>query len=190
MEMRTLGKFLVFGIILILISMNSFVSSQDFKEVQKIINNRISCSELSEDQLEVLGDYYMEQMHPGELHEKMDNIMGGEGSLALRNVHINMGKSFYCGDQNAMSPSMVNMMMGRTNMQNYGMMGNYSSFFGFYGNIFIMLFWILIIILIMWIIIKLSKNNKKETSLEILKRRYAKGEINKKEFDKLKKDLM
>ncbi|MBS3149450.1 SHOCT domain-containing protein [Candidatus Woesearchaeota archaeon] len=70
------------------------------------------------------------------------------------------------------------------------MMGNYSSFFGFYGNIFIMLFWILIIILIMWIIIKLSKNNKKETSLEILKRRYAKGEINKKEFDKLKKDLM
>ena len=68
-------------------------------------------------------------------------------------------------------------------------MMDYLTFGMMYGYGFSMLiFWILLIGLIIWIILKLFNNN--DSSLGILKRRYARGEINKKEFDKLKKDLL
>jgi putative membrane protein len=60
------------------------------------------------------------------------------------------------------------------------------------------IFWILIIVgivfLIRWLIDQ-GRTNKKmlsgeKSALEILKRRYAKGEINKEEFEQKKKDLL
>jgi len=68
-------------------------------------------------------------------------------------------------------------------------MMDYFTFGWMYGYGFIVLiFWILLIAAVIWVILKLV--NKNDSSIEILKRRYAKGEINKKEFDKLKKDLL
>ena len=37
-------------------------------------------------------------MHPGESHEIMDKMMDGEGSEALRQVHINMARRLYCNE--------------------------------------------------------------------------------------------
>jgi len=58
------------------------------------------------------------------------------------------------------------------------------------------IFWIAvlfgIIFLIKWIV-QQSKENEprvKEDALEILKKRYAKGEINQEEFEQKKKDLL
>lgn len=59
-------------------------------EGKKLVESKISCDRLINEQLEAIGDYYMEQMHPGESHEIMDNMMGGEGSESLKQVHINM----------------------------------------------------------------------------------------------------
>lgn len=59
-----------------------------------------------------------------------------------------------------------------------------------------MLFWAIVIIAIVVMLIRglsSSQSNKKsrdEDSLDIAKNRYAKGEITKKEFEQLKKDLV
>ena len=68
---------------------------------------------------------------------------------------------------------------------------------GWFGPLFMLIFWVLIIVLIILLIRWLlssshttSQSTVKEVSaLEILKKRYARGEINKDEFEAKKKDL-
>ena len=82
-------------------------------------------------------------------------------------------------------------------MMNFG----YSPFeFGFLGPIFMILFWGLIIfgivVLVRWFAGQGSgrydhhDRGNSNSALEILKERYAKGEIDKKEFEDKKKDLV
>lgn len=58
------------------------------------------------------------------------------------------------------------------------------------------IFWIAIIALIVFLIIRFTNQNKSnrnigtgDSSLDILKKRYAQGEISKEEFERMKKDL-
>ena len=65
---------------------------------------------------------------------------------------------------------------------------------GFVGGIVMILFWVLIIAGVMYLaklVIKGSKGEEKpETALDILKKRYAKGEISREEFEEKKKDML
>src|SRR3989344_7637294 len=120
---------------MILVSLPFILASDEeiFAEARNIIEQKILCNELSTYQLEILGDYFMEQMHPGELHEIMDERMGGEGSENLRQVHINMGQIFYCGEQGALPMGRMNLMMGRGG---YGIMGGYPlSYYNLTGSL-------------------------------------------------------
>ncbi len=169
---------------------------ETFVEAESIIDAKIDCDQLTDEQLEVIGDYYMEQMHPGESHETMDEMMGGEGSESLKNMHINMARSFYCGEHGMMDSGMMDMMMGRNNMMNIEDNGGVNMMwpfgfgmgFGMFGFFFMIIFWGLIIWLVIWIITRATKSQK-QSPLDILKKRYAKGEINKKIFEKMKKEL-
>jgi len=66
---------------------------------------------------------------------------------------------------------------------------------GGWGTMFMGFFFLLFIGLIAYFIVKSTKTTptevsvKENTSLEILKKRYARGEIKKEEYDKIKKDL-
>lgn len=80
---------------------------------------------------------------------------------------------------------------------NYGP-GYYSlnSGFSIFGLVLTVLFWGLLIMLIVKLVKSFHCHHYEETeevagdrSLEIVKERYAKGEIDKKEFEQLKKDL-
>ena len=140
---------------------------EDFSEAERIIKQKISCDNLTNDDLEILGDYFMEQMHPGELHEIMDERMGGEGSLALKQAHINMGRIFYCGENQASYGGMMNTMMGRGTMYSSGMINNYyrnydspNYFTGFLINLFLIVLIILIVVWIIKILFSESRNQK------------------------------
>lgn len=81
--------------------------AESFAQAQSLIAQNASCSTLSEEQLEMIGDYYMEQMHPGEAHEMMDAMHGGEGSLELGQMHTAMARNIYCDGKSGFSAGRI-----------------------------------------------------------------------------------
>ncbi len=151
----------------LVITLTSVSAHGNFNETKQLIDSGISCKELTNEQLEEIGDYYMEQMHPGESHELMHNMVGGENSETTKLMHINMAKSIYCGENVGMA-GMMGMMSG--DMMGSGMMtgnvvGNSGNMMYGYGwNIYNLLYLILLIgliILVILIIIKLIRDLKK-----------------------------
>jgi putative membrane protein len=61
-----------------------------------------------------------------------------------------------------------------------------------FGGIWMVLFWGGLIALIVWGVNRLSRrgdSSRKQDPLDIAKERYAKGEISREEFEKIKMDL-
>ena len=180
---KAIALFILFSVLL---TSQVLAQEHDFTEIKSLIDSGVSCSELTNEQLEEIGDYYMEQMHPGEAHEIMDNMMGGEGSESMKKVHINMARRLYCNE---------NVYIGYGMMGSGGMMGNYQPYYGYsnsgYWNLFWIVFLVATIILIALLVYKfgVKKAASSETPLSILKKRFARGEITKKQFDNVKRDL-
>ena len=160
-------KIILIGLFIILFSFLVVAQEEhDFGEAKKIIDSGISCSNLTNEQLESIGDYFMEQMHPGEAHEYMDRMMGGEGSESLKQVHINIARRIYCNED-------VGGMMGM--MSGGGMMGNYyyqnsqngnsyqNNFIGFQIFFYILIILVIIILILVTFLLinKLKKGGKK-----------------------------
>lgn len=80
-------------------------------------------------------------------------------------------------------------------MGGYGMTGGFGGGFGF-GGIFMILWWVLIIagivVLVKWLATSFGTGGRsggESKALDLLKERYARGEIDEQEFQKRKRDL-
>ena len=121
-------------------------------------------------------------------------------------MHITMGKRLSGCDTKAEFPAgsgeWMPMMMGMgggmwpmdsefNSFNNNSMMGY--GLGGFGGGIVMILFWVLIIVgiiaLVRYTMDNSAKSGSSKSALDILKERYAKGEIDKNEFEAKKKDL-
>lgn len=166
----------IFALVILSISFVLAKGEGNFAAAEEIIRQKISCDVITEDQLELIGDYFMEQMHPGKLHDIMDEIMdermGGEGSETLRQVHISMARSFYCGEPGIMPSGMMNAMMGRNGfgmMMGINQIGGMNMMQGYYGgygsygmNLFGWVFMLLLIVALILLIIWLYKQIQKK----------------------------
>ena len=183
----------VIGLVLLLNISSVLAYEHNLAETKQLIDSEIGCDKITDEQLEAIGDYYMEQMHPGESHELMDNMMGGEGSESLKQVHINIAKRLYCNENVYIGYGMMG-SGGMMSMMGRGMMGSYPASYDYsnygYWNIFWILLSTAVIFLIVWIIHRFGiKKTASETPLNILRKRFAKGEINKKQFEEMKKEM-
>ena len=168
---------LFFGILLLSIFLVSANVSHkmEIEEGRKLVESNVVCDKLNDNQLEAIGEYYMEQMHPGEAHDAMHKMMGiEEGTNEHEQFHVNIAQMMYCGNgttgygmmgsgdmmkimpmMNMMrwqNPTQINMVRRMTGSSGYG--------FG-YWNFLNLLYLILIIGLIILVflgIIKLWRN--------------------------------
>jgi len=182
---------------------------QEGKELwNKLQAKEVACADLNDEQYGVLGEYFMGQM-AGNSHAAMNAMMiQAHGEDGEEQIHIVMGKRLSGCDTSAAFPAisggwmpMMNMMWGgwsspfdSNNSTNNNMMNFGFGPFGGFGWIFMILWWVLIIAGIVALIKWLTNqshgtHNHEKSALEILQERYAKGEIDKKEFEERGKDL-
>lgn len=169
--------------------MSEIRQEQGLKSDENINADKVSASKLEE-----LGDSVMEAMiGNSEVHEQMDKNMGGEGSATLTALHKKIGYNYLVGYPNGMMDLMSGDMMGNygggmMGNSGYGMMGSFG-----WGGMFMGILFIIVIGVILFVVIKTARGTgprlTNETSLDILKLRYAKGEISKDDFDKMKQAM-
>ncbi len=167
------------------------------KEVwEKLQAKELACENLSDEDFGALGEYYMGQM-TGDSHEAMntmmERMMGKDGE---EQMHVIMGKKLSGCQPNAQVPQsgvgfmpMMWMIGGGGNP----MMGGWNSF-GILGWLPMLVFWILliggVIALIRYLGSSQGNGREEKSPLDILKERYARGEIDKKEFEQIKKEII
>lgn len=168
-------------------------------------SKQLDCKNLTDADFDVLGDYYMGQMM-GNSHEAMNSMMFQMmGDAGEKQMHIVMGKRLSGCDTKAAVPSqgtgffpmmgMLGMMGGGCNSP-WG--GGGRSMMGWAGSgltwIWMLLWWVLVVLAVVavvkWLFGKQSNNRQGSNNpLDILKERYAKGEISKDQFEQMKKDI-
>ena len=157
--------FVAFIVLLLSLSLVNAITQQEINEAKSLIDSKADCKNLSNSQLEIIGEYYMEQMMPGISHERAHEMMGlKEGSEAEEQFHINMAKRSYCGEN-------TGMMSGGMIGNNYQAPQNNNSYQDPYKNnfsIFQIFFYIMltlvvvILILVIILLINKSKNNTRQ----------------------------
>src|SRR3989344_3488121 len=168
---------------------------QEGKELwDKLQTKEVACENLSDEQFGVLGECFMGQM-AGDSHAAMNAMMiQAHGEDSEEQIHIVMGKRLSGCDTSAAFPVISGGWMPMMNMMWGGMNFGFGPFGGF-GWIFMIFWWVLIIAgivaLIKWLTGQYRGTHHNEKSaLDVLKERYAKGEIDKREFEEKKKDLV
>ena len=171
----------------------------------KLQAKEVACENLSDEQYGVLGEYFMGTM-AGKSHAAMNAMMiQVHGEDGEEQIHVAMGKRLSGCDSSAAFPTesfgwmpMMNMMWGSglspfnnnltNNMMNFGF-----GVMGGLGWIFMIFWWVLIIAGIVyfarWLVRQSRGGGSGKSALDILKERYARGEISKQEFEEKSREI-
>ena len=157
--------------------------------LDKLNNKTVTCSQLKDADFEKIGEYFMGQSigdtsrHIA-MNEMMKSMMGEQGE---EKMHVVMGKRLSGCDTSAAFPSQGTGFMPMMQM----MMGGGGN--PMMGWVTMIAFWLLLILGVIALIRYISgsgrSSDKDKDPLDILRERYARGEIDKKEFEEMKKDL-
>jgi putative membrane protein len=179
------------------------VTQEIMKSQGVTVMKSIDCSKVTDKQLEDLGDAFMDVIHPDSSeHNFMDRMMRGEKSPTLSAMKRIMGARYlgcYRGDEYSGMMSLSWGGRGSRDLDDYSSNRKWSNMMHGYGPWGMMggygmgLMWIIPLIIIVLVIVLVIRWARPagvaETPIDILKKRYAKGEITKDEFDQKKKDL-
>jgi len=167
---------------------------------EKLQAKKLECKDLTNDNYAVLGEYFMGQsigntQRHAAMNQMMTGMMGEEGE---EQMHVAIGKRLSGCEPNAQvlssgvgfTPMMWMMGGGENPMMGYG---GWGSGFSIFGWITMIAFWLLLILGVIALIRYFGGSGKRDdegkSPLDILKERYARGEISKKEFEEMEKDL-
>ncbi len=166
-------------------------SQQDVDSVEQIDPDRVGDAQLAE-----LGEALMDLMVPNERqqHDLMDEMIGGEGSQSLEAMYRSMGYSYLAGGGDAFwRPGRGSGMMGPW------MMGGWP---GWGGHMMSAspLVWVLVAVLTVLVVLlavlltarrrgSIESERPSAGPREILDRRYARGEISREEYVRVREDL-
>jgi putative membrane protein len=171
----------------------------------QLTSGQTTCAKLTDDDFDVLGDFYMARMMGSSAHSTMDQQMAKQmGETANTQMHVAMAKRLSGCDTNATYPAAAAgnypYLAGMTGMMGSGgmmggngwgwnsMMGGYGNASSWWGGMLVFLL-ILVAVALLHAYLVRHRNLGELTPLETLKARYAKGEIDKKEYDEKRKDL-
>ena len=194
-------------------SINTFTVDGTIKSVETILKEiqqeqnvqstfKIDPAKVSMEKLEELGDSVMDLMiGNSELHYQMDLKLGGSGSASLNSFHARLGFNFLKGYPNGMLTLMIAGMNGNNGSANKpqdlfatdvqvqnGIMGTLG-----FGGLFLVALILMLLMIILFLIMKTTITKpiirSLESPIDVLKRRYANGEISKEEFEKMAEHL-
>ncbi len=168
----------------------------------KLQAKQVSCDDLTRSDFENLGEYGMDQMmgtRHAAMNAAMETMMGAQNEEAM---HVAMGERFSGCDADAVfsggsSRGNGDNYLGYMPMMGYfgyGPMMGYGYGSGWWGWIMMILFWALIVFgvfaLVKWLRHGYEGyHHHAHSALNVLKERYARGEIDRKEFEEKRKDL-
>ena len=94
----------------------------ELEEGKALVEAEADCATLDDEQLEAIGEYIMEVIHPGDAHDAMHVMMGiEEGTEEHELFHIALAQRMYCGSGSYGYG--MGMMYGGMMSAGYGMMG-------------------------------------------------------------------
>ncbi len=160
--------------VLLLSAMNvAAVESHDteLEEGKALVDAEVDCAALDDEQLEAIGEYIMEVMHPLDAHDAMHQMMGlEEGTEEHELFHIALAERMYCGSSGYGYG--MGMMYGGMMGSGYGMMDSwqdssyaYTCMNGYcssaswnLGSLLSLLLLVALVVLAVLLIIKLWRN--------------------------------
>ena len=215
--MRNIIKRLVFIIIIIILNLISIYSEEmNIRSIDNILSDirgeqglkdvdKINPDKVNSQLLEKLGDAVMEEMTGNhDRHEQIDQMMGGEGSANLTAMYQRIGYNYLAGNINGYQDmmkysGMMNEYPAKTSnnfkgefpmMWNRYEMMNGFGWIGYLIEIIILIMTGIAIFFVVKLVLKKNNNSQKiKFPINILKNRYVKGEISRKEYELMKKDI-